>query len=68
MGFLAKSRATDGRDVYRGYVGDLDGNIWRLDIADAQRSRSMRQRTRLGLHKFAQLAAGPGSSSTRPTW
>ena len=35
MAFLAKIAASGGfGDVYRGYVGDLDGNVWRLDIPD----------------------------------
>jgi type IV pilus assembly protein PilY1 len=53
VGFLAKlDPATGGfGDVYRGYVGDLNGNVWRLDIPDATVGNWK-------LFKFAALGTG----------
>jgi type IV pilus assembly protein PilY1 len=52
MGFLAKLAADGGfGDVYRGYVGDMSGNVWRLDIPDATPANWK-------LFKFASLGAG----------
>jgi type IV pilus assembly protein PilY1 len=56
IGFLAKltGSGTFG-DVYRGYVGDLDGNVWRLDMGDAPAAEDP---TTWKLHKFAALGSG----------
>jgi type IV pilus assembly protein PilY1 len=52
MAFLAKTSATGGfGDVYRGYVGDLGGNVWRLDMPDQDVANWK-------LHKLASLGAG----------
>jgi type IV pilus assembly protein PilY1 len=52
MGFLAKLSASGGfGDVYRGYVGDMNGNVWRLDIPDNVPSNWK-------LHRFATLGSG----------
>ena len=52
IGFLANLSPSGGfGDVYRGYVGDLDGNVWRLDIPNATP-------TNWKLHKFATLGTG----------
>jgi type IV pilus assembly protein PilY1 len=52
MAFLAKVNA-DGTfgDVYRGYVGDLDGGVWRLDIPNSTVANWK-------LWKFATLGSG----------
>jgi type IV pilus assembly protein PilY1 len=53
MGFLAKIAASGGfGDVYRGYVGDLNGNVWRLDIPDGTPANWK-------LWRFATLGPGP---------
>ena len=52
MAFLARISASGGfGDVYRGYVGDLNGNVWRLDIPDATPGNWK-------LFRFATLGAG----------
>ena len=52
MGFLAKLAASGGfGDVYRGYVGDMNGNVYRLDIPDATPANWK-------LFRFATLGAG----------
>ena len=56
IGFLAKlTGAGTFGDVYRGYVGDLDGNVWRLDLGDAPAAADP---ANWKLHKFAVLGSG----------
>jgi len=61
IGYLAKLKP-DGTigDFYRGYVGDLGGNVWRLDITTPWAATTA-DHTTWKLHKFAELNTGvPG--------
>ena len=65
MGFLAKFSSSGVGDYYRGYVGDLDGNVWRLDIGDvalpiAPGMPDPTNPSTWKLHKFASLGPGLG--------
>jgi type IV pilus assembly protein PilY1 len=51
MAFLARVVSSGFGDVYRGYVGDLDGNVYRLDMPSSD-TASWR------LFKFASLGTG----------
>jgi len=59
MAFLAKPAASGFGDVYRAYVGDLDGNVWRLDMGEAPTATDP---TTWKLFKFATL----GNAGTNP--
>ena len=59
MAFLAKPAASGFGDVYRGYVGDLDGNVWRLDMGEAPTATDV---TTWKIFKFANL----GNAGTNP--
>ena len=51
MAFLARVVASGFGDVYRAYVGDLDGNVYRLDMPSSDT-------TTWKLFKFATLGTG----------
>lgn len=48
MAFLAKPAVSGVGDVYRGYVGDLAGNVWRLDVNGTDA-------TKWAVYQFAKL-------------
>jgi type IV pilus assembly protein PilY1 len=48
MAFLAKPAVSGFGDVYRGYVGDLAGNVWRVDVNGPDA-------TKWAVYQFAKL-------------